>query len=100
MTVKLDAILVTTATHLLHARRQSVRSKRQKTMYRGCLNVYTIQTAASYRGGHKRGVASDGVKPNNFLMLHTCIVRFDVTETLDFFQYFLELLEGKNFVTL
>jgi hypothetical protein len=41
------------------------REQTTRTAYRGCLNVYAIQTWPAYRGGHKRGVASDGAEPNS-----------------------------------
>ena len=62
--VELDAILVTTTTHLLHARRQAAEAndKGQRTV---AASMYTpSKQQPAYRGGYERGVASDGTKLN------------------------------------
>ena len=64
MAVELDATFATTTTHLLHARRQvtEANDKGQPTV---AASMYTpSKQQPAYRGGHERGVTSDGAKPN------------------------------------
>jgi hypothetical protein len=65
--VDLAATLATTATHLLQARRQRTEANDKDSSTVAASAYTSTKQQPAYRGGRKRGVASDGSQPNRLL---------------------------------